>query len=210
CSTSPPTSGSTPPTRWRSVTAATTSRCLSGPAARSRWARRSRRCAAPPTPSPCRWRSTARPSRSTAGSGWKGDGATVSDNEPASPRLVATDLDGTLLDAQGRVSGRTRAAIRALDERGVPVVFVTGRPVRWMDDLLSDVGRHGLAVCSNGGIVLDVPSASVRSALTVPRERALEVALRLRVELPGTTFAQEKTTGLAREAELARRLPSSA
>jgi HAD superfamily hydrolase (TIGR01484 family) len=46
--------------------------------------------------------------------------------------LVATDLDGTLLRSDGSVGARTVAALEALDERGVLVVFVTGRPVRWM------------------------------------------------------------------------------
>ncbi len=125
------------------------------------------------------------------------------------PRLVATDLDGTLLNGAGKVSGRTREVLRALDERGVPVVFVTGRPIRWMDDLLDDVGHHGLVVCSNGGIVLDVPTGTVRSALTVPRELALQVALQLREEMPGTTFALEKTGGFAREDGFASRHPGS-
>lgn len=115
------------------------------------------------------------------------------------PRLVATDLDGTLLDPDGKVSDRTRTALLAVEALGVPVVFVTGRPIRWMDDLWADVGGHGLAVCSNGGIVYDVSSHSVRNALTVPRDTALNVARTLRKAVPGTFFALEKTGGFARE-----------
>jgi ribonucleotide monophosphatase NagD (HAD superfamily) len=50
-------------------------------------------------------------------------------------RLVATDLDGTLLHTDGTVTDRTRRALTAVEERGVVVVFVTGRPIRWMEDL---------------------------------------------------------------------------
>src|SRR3546814_6321393 len=71
--------------------------------------------------------------------------------------------------------------------------------MRWMESLWSDVGGHGLAVCSNGGIVYDVGSHSVRNALTVPRDTALQVANTLRKAVPGTSFALEKTTGFARE-----------
>ncbi|NYG59525.1 hypothetical protein BJ980_002448 [Nocardioides daedukensis] len=117
----------------------------------------------------------------------------------STPKLVATDLDGTLLDAEGQVSARTREVLRELDHRGIPVVFVTGRPIRWMESLWNDVGGHGLAVCSNGGIVYDVGSHSVRNALTVPRDTALQVASTLRKAVPGTWFALEKTTGFARE-----------
>ena len=51
----------------------------------------------------------------------------------SAPRLVATDLDGTLLDSEGRVSARTRAVLDELDAAGVPVVFTTG---------IADAGDH--------------------------------------------------------------------
>jgi Cof subfamily protein (haloacid dehalogenase superfamily) len=115
------------------------------------------------------------------------------------PRLVATDLDGTLLDSEGRVSTRTRAVLDQLDAAGVPVVFTTGRPIRWMEELWEAVGGHGLAICSNGGIVYDVARREVRTARTIPTEVLLEVAALLREQVPGTVFALEKTTGFARE-----------
>ncbi len=116
------------------------------------------------------------------------------------PRLVATDLDGTLLGADGRVSDRTRAVLVALEEEhDVPVVFVTGRPVRWMDDLWVDVGGHGLAICSNGGIVFDVAAREVRDAFPITPATLLDVAERVRAALPGTMFALETLTGFAHE-----------
>ena len=115
------------------------------------------------------------------------------------PRLVATDLDGTLLDPDGRVSDRTRTVLDELDARDVPVVFTTGRPVRWMVDLWEAVGGHGLAICSNGGIVYDVARREVRDFSAVPREVGLEVAELVRAAVPGTTFAVEHTAGWASE-----------
>lgn len=115
------------------------------------------------------------------------------------PRLVATDLDGTLLHSDGTVTDRTRAVLDELDDRGVPVVFTTGRPVRWMEELWDAVGGHGLAICSNGGIVYDVAGRRVRDFSAVPREVGLEVAERVRAAVPGTTFAIEHTSGWASE-----------
>ena len=54
------------------------------------------------------------------------------------PRLVATDLDGTLLHSDGTVTDGTRRVLQELDARGVPVVFTTGRPIRWMESLWDD------------------------------------------------------------------------
>jgi len=114
-------------------------------------------------------------------------------------RLVATDLDGTLLHSDGTVTARTRDVLAALEDRGVTVVFVTGRPVRWMDELWEHVGGHGLAICSNGGIVYDVHARAVAQARTVPREIGLEVGELLRAAVPDTSFALEKTDGFAKE-----------
>jgi Cof subfamily protein (haloacid dehalogenase superfamily) len=114
-------------------------------------------------------------------------------------RLVATDLDGTLLHSDGTVTERTRRALTEVEKLGVTVVFVTGRPIRWMDDLWQHVGGHGLAVCSNGGIVYDVHEHEVRRARTIPVSTGLEVADLLRSRVPGTTFALETTHGFAKE-----------
>lgn len=114
-------------------------------------------------------------------------------------KLVATDLDGTLLHTDGTVTERTRAALTAVESLGVTVVFVTGRPVRWMEPLWEHVGDHGLAVCSNGGIVYDVAAHGVRSARPIPPDVGLQVAGLLREAMPGTAFAVESTTGFGRE-----------
>ena len=120
------------------------------------------------------------------------------------PRLVATDLDGTLLHSDGTVTARTRAVLDELDDRGVPVVFTTGRPIRWMEQLWDAVGGHGLAICSNGGIVYDVAERRVRDFSAVPREVGMQVAELVRAAVPGTTFAVEHTSGWASESAFPR------
>jgi Cof subfamily protein (haloacid dehalogenase superfamily) len=122
-------------------------------------------------------------------------------------KLVATDLDGTLLHTDGTVTERTRAALTAVEDLGVTVVFVTGRPVRWMVELWQHVGDHGLAVCSNGGIVYDVPARAVRSARPIPVDVGLRVAGLMREAVPGTTFAVEKANGFGKEPTFMERYP---
>ena len=121
------------------------------------------------------------------------------------PRLVATDLDGTLLHSDGSVTPGTRGVLAELDRRGVPVVYVTGRPVRWMDALWETVGGHGLAICSNGAIVYDGAARGIRSAREIPAETVLEVGELLRRELPGTAYALERTNGFGVEPDFMRR-----
>ncbi len=118
---------------------------------------------------------------------------------PPLPRLVATDLDGTLLDAAGRVTERTREVLAALEDLGVPTVFVTGRPVRWMETLWAEVGDVGLAICSNGAVVYDVARHEVRDARPVPAATVLAIAERVRAVESGARFAVERLDGMAHE-----------
>ncbi|MEU3076220.1 Cof-type HAD-IIB family hydrolase [Streptomyces laurentii] len=117
--------------------------------------------------------------------------------ENRSVRLIATDLDGTLLRDDKTVSARTVAALAAAEQAGIEVFFVTGRPARWMDVVSEHVHGHGLAICANGAAVVDLHGGKtfldVRPLL---RPTALDVVKALRTTVPGTTFAVEMTSGI--------------
>nr|WSZ97317.1 Cof-type HAD-IIB family hydrolase [Streptomyces sp. NBC_00857] len=116
---------------------------------------------------------------------------------PARPRLIATDLDGTLLHDDKSVSERTIAALAAAEKAGIEVFFVTGRPARWMDIVSDHVHGHGLAICANGAAVVDLRAGGeLLKVRPLHRETALDVVRRLRDAAPGTTFAIELTTGI--------------
>ena len=104
---------------------------------------------------------------------------------PPVPRLVATDLDGTLVRSDGSVSAYTQQVLAELDERDVPVVFVTGRPLRWAEEVFDHVGRHGLAVISNGALVWDVAGDRPVALRGIEPDVGLEVAERIRAAVPG-------------------------
>ncbi|MER6349490.1 HAD-IIB family hydrolase [Streptomyces sp. NPDC001595] len=119
------------------------------------------------------------------------------------PRLIATDLDGTLLRDDKSVSPRTMAALAAAEEAGIEVFFVTGRPARWMGVVSDHVHGHGLAICGNGAAVVDLhggPGAhrfvKVRE---LARDNALDAVRLLREAAPGTVFAVEQTYGFHQE-----------
>ncbi|MFF2435000.1 Cof-type HAD-IIB family hydrolase [Streptomyces sp. NPDC058107] len=116
---------------------------------------------------------------------------------PAVPRLIATDLDGTLLRDDKTVSDRTIAALAAAEEAGIEVFFVTGRPARWMDVVSAHVHGHGLAICANGAAVADLHAGGkLVEVRPLERDIALDVVHTLRVAAPGTSFAVELTTGI--------------
>ena len=108
------------------------------------------------------------------------------------PRLVATDLDGTLVRRDQTVSERTRRAIAAVEAAGVPFVMVTGRPVRWMPPVAEASGHRGLAVCANGALLYDLHTEQLVRSYLLTADDALEVVEALRREVPGITFAVER------------------
>ncbi|MFJ6571355.1 HAD hydrolase family protein [Streptomyces sp. NPDC091292] len=118
-------------------------------------------------------------------------------------RLIATDLDGTLLRDDKSVSPRTVAALAAAEEAGIEVFFVTGRPARWMDVVSDHLHGHGLAICGNGAAVVDLHGGPGDHRFVkireLPRPRALDVVRLLRAAAPGTSFAVERTGGLHHE-----------
>lgn len=123
------------------------------------------------------------------------------------PRLVATDLDGTLVRSDGTISDYTRGVLEELDRRGVPVVFVTGRPLRWAEDVFEYVGGHGLAIVSNGALVWDVARRSVNRVRPIEPTLGIAMCRVLRAAIPGTAFAIESLDGIELEPEFMERYP---
>ena len=111
-------------------------------------------------------------------------------------RLVASDLDGTIIRADGTISRRTIDAFRHAREAGMHIVFVTGRPVRWLEPIREAFGHLGAVICSNGAVLYDLETERLLRAETIEPQLLIEAQrIILRAE-PGATFAAETTRGL--------------
>lgn len=77
----------------------------------------------------------------------------MSSSAPQPYKLIATDLDGTLLRHDETVSERTRQALAAATAAGAAHIVVTGRAVPWTRHILDALDYKGLAVCGQGGQV---------------------------------------------------------
>lgn len=106
------------------------------------------------------------------------------------PKLIATDLDGTIVPHLGPISDRTIAAFKRAHEAGIEIFFVTGRPPRWMKEVKEAFG-FGNAICANGAILYDLMNERVIEEWLIPKETQLEIVKRLRKYLPGIYFAVE-------------------
>lgn len=116
-------------------------------------------------------------------------------------RMVATDLDGTIVRADGTISPRSLAAFEACTRAGIDIVFVTGRPPRWMADIAEATKHTGTAICANGAIVYDLGTEQVVRGKTLAPETVLEVVKRARDALGDLAVALETLEGFVREPE---------
>ncbi|PZG23574.1 Cof-type HAD-IIB family hydrolase [Micromonospora craterilacus] len=109
----------------------------------------------------------------------------------ATPHLIATDIDGTLLRDDRTLSAHTAAVLTRISDRGTPVVLVTGRPIRWLKLVYDQLAEPLPAVCANGAVVYDPVNDEVLRADPLAPELLAEVARRLRAEIPGVSLAVE-------------------
>jgi len=107
------------------------------------------------------------------------------------PRLVATDLDGTIVRTDRSISARTRAALQAIEDSGRIVVFVSGRPPRWLNEIAEATGHTGIAICANGALRYDLHTEALIGGQFLSPETMRAVVKRLREAVPGLLFAIE-------------------
>jgi Cof subfamily protein (haloacid dehalogenase superfamily) len=129
-------------------------------------------------------------------------------SSPSLPRVVATDLDGTLLDSRGHVSDRTRQVLADLDEAGVEVVFVTARPPRWLTRFTDAVGGHGRVICIGGACVLDLASGETLETYGFDDDAVRAVVAGIRAALPHAALAFERPDGVVFDPTYPNREPS--
>jgi Cof subfamily protein (haloacid dehalogenase superfamily) len=107
------------------------------------------------------------------------------------PRLVASDVDGTLL-ATLEPSARTIATVANVLASGTPFVLVTGRPPRWIPPIADHLPGLGTAVCANGAVLYDIPTDRVLSATTLQPALLSELARTCSRLLPAAWLAVER------------------
>jgi Cof subfamily protein (haloacid dehalogenase superfamily) len=106
------------------------------------------------------------------------------------PKLIATDLDGTIVAHYGFISDRTKIAFAAAHAAGIHIYFITGRPIRWMKEIKENF-NFGLGVCGNGALLYDFINEKVLEEWSFSVEAQLETVKRLRQVIPPVSFATE-------------------
>lgn len=114
------------------------------------------------------------------------------------PRLIVSDIDGTLLDRNHRVPKRNREAVSRAVAAGAEFALATGRPFRWIMPVLEQLPVRPVCVTSNGAVIYDSAEDRVLSAHELSPEALAEtvnVATQVLQPLGGAGFGAERAGG---------------
>jgi len=119
-------------------------------------------------------------------------------------KAVAVDIDGTLTDDSRRMSLDAIAALRKVEDSGIPVILASGNVLPVAYAVSTYMGFSGPMVAENGGIVCDKQEVWVIGRPENPREAYEHLRTRMEVERLFTDRWRETEVGLKRDADLER------
>ncbi|MBS4207884.1 HAD family hydrolase [Bacillus sp. FJAT-50079] len=108
-----------------------------------------------------------------------------------SPKLIAMDVDGTLVPHGGTVSEYTRKMLVYARNKGIEVVLVTARPPRWLGPVVEALGFPTVAICGNGAITVHTKDFSVLNMVAIAKDVASTVVKEMKKIVPDVVFAAE-------------------
>lgn len=76
-------------------------------------------------------------------------------------KLVAIDLDGTLLNSYGEVSDKNKRSLKKAVEKGTEIILASGRPIMSVKNLANEIGCNNYMICGNGAITYDIQKEEI-------------------------------------------------
>jgi len=76
-------------------------------------------------------------------------------------KLIAIDLDGTLLNSQGEISDENRLYLKKTIDRGIEVVLASGRPIDSVENLSLEIGANKYLISGNGAVVYGIQEKEI-------------------------------------------------
>ena len=90
-------------------------------------------------------------------------------------KLIAIDLDGTLLNSKGEVSIKNKKAIQKALNKYVEVVLTSGRPIMSVKNLANEIGANNYMICGNGAITYDIQNEKIIYDRFIEKEKVLQI-----------------------------------
>ncbi|PYE18500.1 hypothetical protein DFR67_10479 [Williamsia limnetica] len=116
------------------------------------------------------------------------------------PTLIASDVDGTLIDDNNVVPELVRTMINRASAAGATFVIATGRPPRWIAEITDQIDIRPFAVCANGAIVYDTENDTILHSATLGPQVLTKLAELAYEQIPGCGLAVERVGRSAHDA----------
>ena len=90
-------------------------------------------------------------------------------------KLVAVDLDGTMLNQYGMVTENTKRVIKQTIQKGIDVIIASGRPIDSIKSIAKEVGSERYFIAGNGALIYDMQKDEIIYDKFFPKEKVLEI-----------------------------------
>ena len=90
-------------------------------------------------------------------------------------KLIAIDLDGTLLNSYGLISEENKKAIKKAQEEGANVVLSSGRSTSSVKNLAEELGGNKYIICGNGSLIYDLQKEAIIYDKFIDKNKVLQI-----------------------------------
>ena len=90
-------------------------------------------------------------------------------------KLVAIDLDGTMLNSYGIVTENTKKVIKETIKKGIYVIIASGRPIDSIKAISKEIGSDQYFIAGNGALIYDIQKDEIIYEKYMTREKVLEI-----------------------------------
>lgn len=90
-------------------------------------------------------------------------------------KLIAIDLDGTLLNSYGEVTDENKQAIQNAISKGVEIVLASGRAMASVKNLANELNANNYIICGNGAIMYDMQNEKIIYNKFLDKSKVLQI-----------------------------------
>lgn len=90
-------------------------------------------------------------------------------------KIVAIDLDGTLLNSFGEITPKTKEVLQEAIKKGVQVVLASGRPISAIENIANEIGSSEYLISGNGALVYDIQKREIVYDKFLSKEQVLKI-----------------------------------
>ena len=90
-------------------------------------------------------------------------------------KLVAVDLDGTMLNSYGEVTENTKNTIKKVIEQGTDVIIASGRPIDSIKTIAKEICSNNYFIAGNGALIYDIKNDEIIYEKYMSKQKVLEI-----------------------------------